>query len=236
MRRSLVILTLNEIIGVKALLPQLPAHTQGIDEVLAVDGGSTDGTCECLQEHGIRIVGQSRRGRGEAFRVAMRESTGDHVVFFSPDGNEDLRDIPRLFEALAAGADIAIASRFLPGARNEEDDQWLPLRKWVNQTFTWLANVCWNRGPYVTDTINGFRGITRAAFAKVAPQSLGYTIEYEMTIHAMKQRARIVEIPTLESPRIGGETKAPSFRTGVMFLQLFVQELRARQQPSVAGL
>lgn len=223
MRRTLVLLTLNEIDGVRVLASKLPMVV--VDEVLAIDGGSTDGTREFLQAQGIRVVVQERPGRGEAFRVAVEASSGDYLVFFSPDGNENPSDIPCVFEALDAGADMAIASRFLPEAGNEEDGALLPLRKWANQAFTSVANILWNRGPYITDTINGFRGITRAAFLKLAPRSMGYTIEYEMTIRAIKQNMNIVEIATVEGQRIGGITKGPSLEVGFSFLRFLLAEL-----------
>ena len=223
MKRALIVLTFNEIDGVRAVLPRI--SREWADEVLVVDGGSTDGTIEHCRALGFKVTGQTRRGRGEAFRVGVRETTSEALVFFSPDGNEDTADIPRLFELLSGGADIAIASRFLPASRNEEDDDWLPLRKWTNQAFSWIANVLWNRGQWVTDTINGFRGIKRGAFETLKLQSMGYTIEYEMTIRAMKRRLRVEEIPTHEGNRIGGETKAPSFQTGVVFLKLLWREM-----------
>ncbi len=190
-----------------------------------VDGGSTDGTVELCRAHDIRVVGQVRPGRGEAFRVGASVTGGEAIVFFSPDGNEDPSDIPRLFALIDDGADIAIASRFLPGARNEEDDRAWPFRKWVNQAFTVAANLIWNRGPRVTDTINGFRAIRRDVFHDLSLQSIGYTIEFEMTIRAMKARRAIRELPTVEGHRIGGETKAPSLRTGVVFARFFLAEL-----------
>ncbi|MDA2933349.1 glycosyltransferase family 2 protein [Acidobacteria bacterium AH-259-D05] len=223
MTRTLVLLTLNEIDGVRALVPHLPKEV--VDEVLAVDAGSSDGTREFLKANGIRVAVQERPGRGEAFRVAVQVSSGDHLVFFSPDGNEDPCDIPHLFDSLDAGADMVIGSRFLPGARNEEDEKLLPLRKWVNQTFTFIANMFWNRSPYITDCINGFRGITRDAFLDLAPQSIGYTIEYEMTIRAMKQGKKIIEIPTIEGQRLAGTTKGPSLQVGLSFLRFFLAEL-----------
>ncbi len=225
MGRTLVLLTLNEIDGVRALIPNLPADIA--DEILAVDGASTDGTREFLQEYNIPVYDQLKRGRGEAFRVAMSNSSGEYVVFFSPDGNEDPADIPKLFASLETGADMSIASRFLPAAKNEEDDEPLPLRKWVNLAFTLLANLIWNWGqPWITDTINGFRGIRRQAFEQLSPTSLGYTIEYELTIGAMRAGMKIAEIPTIEDQRIGGETKGASWPTGVTFLKFFLGEVQ----------
>ena len=223
MTRTLVLLTLNEIDGVKALVPRLPLDL--MDEVVAVDANSTDGTQEFLTSAGVRVLTQERQGRGEAFRVAVRNTTGEHLVFFSPDGNEDPTDIIRLFEALEAGADMAIASRFLPASKNEEDDAALPLRKWTNQAFTLMANAIWNRQRYVSDSINGYRAITRSAFGMLSPESMGYTVEYELTIRAMKKRLQIVEIPTIEGERIAGKTKGPSLQVGVSFLRFFLGEL-----------
>lgn len=226
MKRSLVILTFNEVEGVRAVLPRVPSDCA--DECLVVDGGSTDGTVEYCQSRGLRVVGQERRGRGEAFRVGAQHTTGDALVFFSPDGNEDPADIAALFEQLDLGVDIAIASRFLPGSRNEEDDQRLPFRKWANQIFSLAANAIWNSGQRVTDTINGFRAVRRSAFETLALRSMAFTIEYEMTIRAMKRRMRIIEIPTVEGKRVAGETKAPSVRTGIAFLNLLLSELLNR--------
>ena len=79
------------------------------------------------------------------------------MVFYSKYGNYDPADIPLLVDSLKQGADLAIASRFAPGARNEEDDQLLRPRAWVNLLFTLIANLLFNRGWFVSDTINGFR-------------------------------------------------------------------------------
>ncbi len=223
MSSTLILLTLNEIDGVRALLSRLPL--KALDEVLAVDGGSRDGTREFLENAGIRVILQKQPGRGEAFRIGVGASRGANIVFFSPDGNDDPDDVLRLFRELEQGAEMVIASRFVSGARNEEDDDRLRPRKWANQAFSWAANRLWNRGPYVTDTINGFRGVQRHVFEALAPSSVGFTIEYEMTIRAMKQGRRIVEIPTIVGARIAGTTKAPSFRTGLTFLNFFFREL-----------
>lgn len=219
---TLILLTYNERAGVQALLPRIPLAA--FDECLAVDGGSTDGTIEQLKAHGLRVVGQARRGRGEAFRVGVDASQGEHLVFFSPDGNEDPEDILRLLGKLRDGYDIAIASRFLPGARNEEQDSPLPLRMWANQGFSGLANMVWSRGTSISDTINGFRGITRSAFQQLRLDVRGFVIEYQMSIRAMKLGLQVAEIPTHECPRIGGESKAKTIRTGLDHLRTLLRE------------
>jgi glycosyltransferase involved in cell wall biosynthesis len=222
---TLVILTLNEIDGVTAVVPKLPLHC--LDEVLAVDGGSTDGTLEFFASRGIAVLRQERRGRGEAFRLAVERARHDRVVFFSPDGNEDPTDIPRIIDGLAAGYDMVIASRFIPGARSEDDDKFLfASRRWGNLLFTWLVNVlCARGGSHIHDTINGYRGVTRAAFRRLAPDAEGYAIEFQMSIRALQLGLRVLEFPTQESPRIGrGVSKLNAIPVGLKFLRLLVRE------------
>jgi len=221
---TLVILTLNEIDGVTQVVPKLPLHA--VDEILVVDGGSTDGTLEFFEARGIRVVRQERRGRGEAFRLAAQHARNDQLVFFSPDGNEDPDDIPRLVEGLAAGYDMVIASRFMTGGRSEDDDKFLfASRRWGNLLFTWLANVLCGRGGWITDTINGYRAVTRAAFQRLAPDAHGYAIEFQMSIRALQLGLRVLEIPTQESPRIGrGVSKLNAIPVGFRFLGVLARE------------
>lgn len=226
MRLSLVILTKNEIEGARILIPRLPRAVA--DEIFCVDGGSTDGTREFLASQNIRVVSQTSPGRGEAFRIARREAAGDALLFFSPDGNEALEDLPRFRPLLEQGADLVIASRMMESSRNEEDERFFRWRKWANKTFNFWANFFWNRGPYVTDSINGFRAVTLQAFDAMGVDSTGYTIEYQMTIRAMKRGLKIVEFPTAEGRRIGGQSGAKSFPTGVRFLKLLCSELLER--------
>ena len=222
---TLVVLTLNEIDGLTTIFPKLPTHC--IEEILAVDGGSTDGTLEFFAARGVRVVRQQRRGRGEAFRLAVEHARHERLIFFSPDGNEDPADIPRLIDGLAAGHDMVIASRFMSGARSEDDDKFLfASGRWGNLLFTWLVNVlCARGGTHIHDTINGYRGITRAAFRQLAPDADGYAIEFQLSIRALQLGLRVLEVPTLESPRIGrGVSKLNAIPVGLKFLALLMRE------------
>lgn len=225
MKSSLIILTLNEIEGVRTLYDRIPFDAA--DECFVVDGGSVDGTMEFFKERGIRVVPQEIKGRGEAFRIAVKEAKGDQLVFFSPDGNENPGDIPKLLELLTKGYDIAIASRFLSGSKNEEDDLYFPWRAWANKAFTFIANSIWNiKGNYITDTINGYRAIKKEAFNKLNIDAPGFVIEYQMSIRAMKSGLKVVEIPTIESQRLGGESTAKSIPTGFIFMKHLLREIK----------
>jgi len=224
MKISLVLLTLNEIDGLRAVFEAIPCAE--VDEVLVVDGGSIDGTRKFLKERNVRIVEQEHPGRGAAMRRAAEVAMGDVLVFFSPDGNEDPSDIGRFRPLLEGGNDLVIASRMMTGAFNEEDDQLLRWRKWANKAFTNLAHLFWGTsGSKVTDTINGYRAIRREAFERLALDSSGYTIEFQMTVRALKTGLSIVEFPTAEGQRIGGESYARSLPTGWAMLETLVAEI-----------
>lgn len=218
---TLIILTRNEIEGLKSQIKKIPF--EAVDEFFAIDYQSTDGTVEFFEKNNIPVVKQEKKGRGEAFLLAAKKARGKYLIFFSPDGNENPADIPKIVSLLKEGNDLAIASRFLKQSRNEEDNQFLKLRKWVNQAFSLLVRVIW--GGKVSDTINGYRGISLEAFKKLKLTASGFAIEFQMTIRALKLKMKIAEIPTIEGNRIGGQSTAIAIPTGLNFLKLLLQEI-----------
>ena len=221
MKKTLVVLTYNEIEGLSALWESIPFAAA--DEVIAIDPGSTDGTLGFFEARRTRVIRQAKRGRGEAFRIAAREAAGDVLCFFSPDGNENPADIPRLFAKIEEGYDLAIASRFLPGARHDEANRAIPVRALANRLFTTAAGLLF--GGRIADTINGFRAIRRDRFLELAPDAEGFAIEFQISIRAMKKKLRIAEIPTIEGDRIGGQSTAHSIPTGLKVLRVLLREL-----------
>lgn len=229
MKIALCILTRNELPCIEIIYPQLEKlNSPGYNDIYVIDGGSTDGTVEYFERKEITVLSQSKRGRGEAFQIAFEKISADAYIFFSPDGNEDLNDLHRFRIELDKGADIVIASRMMEGASNEEDHQLFRFRKWANNVFNLLANLFFRRnGKYITDSINGYRAITKAAAKKLKLDAFDYTIEYQMTIRGFKNRLTIIEFPTAEGRRVAGETGAPSFQTGLCFIKRFFHELRS---------
>ena len=226
-KTSLIILTRNEITGVKAQIRKIPF--EAVDEFFAVDYKSTDGTVEFFKKHLIPVVNQQKPGRGEAFRLAVKKAKGENLIFFSPDGNENPADIPRLISLLKEGNDLVIASRFMKGSRNEEDDKALKFRAWANKAFTLMVRLFW--GGSVTDTINGYRGIKKDLFKKLNLDAAGFAIEFQMTIRALKTKAKISEIPTIEGNRIGGQSTSYAIPTGFKFIYYLFREILLGNRP-----
>ncbi len=218
---SLIILTRNEIEGLKALIRKIPFETA--DEYFAIDYKSTDGTLEFFKKHQIEIVAQKEPGRGKAFELGALRAKGKYLAFFSPDGNENPADIPKLITLLKNGADLAIASRFMKGSRNEEDDKVLKPRAWANRMFSLAVRVFW--GGKVTDSINGYRAIRKDALKKLRLDASGFAVEYQMTIRALKLGLKVSEIPTIEGNRIGGQSTSYAIPTGLKFLGYLLREI-----------
>ncbi len=222
-RTSLVILTLNEVEGLRAVFDKIPRDS--VDEILGIDGGSTDGTVEFLQGRGVRVVRQQGKGRGSAMILGGQLASGDAAIFFSPDGNEDPRDIPKIVGRLNEGYDLVIASRFMPGAQSDDSDDPLRIRRLGDNVFTVLVNRLW-KGPKVTDSINGYRGVRRSVMERLNLDATYYEIEMQMTIRCKKLGYRITEIPTIEFPRAEGtKTKSKTWKMGLFFARAIIREL-----------
>lgn len=218
---SLIILTRNEIEGLKALIRKIPF--EAVDEFFAVDYNSVDGTVEFFKKNQIEVVKQKQPGRGRAFELGLKRAKGQFLVFFSPDGNENPADIPKLIALVKKGNDLAIASRFTRGARNEDDDKVFKFRAWANRAFTFAVRVLW--GSQVTDTINGYRAIRRDSLSLLKLDATGFAIEYQMTIRALKLGMKIAEIPTTEGNRIGGQSTSYAIPTGFKFIYYLGREI-----------
>lgn len=218
---TLVILTFNEINGISALYDKIPFNQ--FKQYFVIDPGSKDGTLEFWKKKKVPVIIQKVRGRGEAFRIGCTKAKYENVVFFSPDGNEDPKDIINLVKCLEEGYDMAIASRFMKGSRADDSEDFIPLRGLGNRMFTLIADIIW-RGR-LTDSINGFRAIKKSKFRELNPDSHGFGIEYQISIRALKLKYKLKEIPTHEGDRIGGQSTAHTFETGMLFIKLILKEL-----------
>ena len=98
MSTVITVLTLDEIDGVTAIMPRV--KREWADEIVFVDGGSTDGTIEKAEEMGFKVIHQTNKGEGNAFRIGIENTKSDYVMMFSPDGNDVPEDIPKIISKI----------------------------------------------------------------------------------------------------------------------------------------
>src|SRR5271156_3048782 len=127
-----------------------------VSEVILVDGNSTDDTVSVAQRlrPGITIVGQSRKGKGNALACGFAVATGDFIVMLDADGSTNPAEIPRFVNALKEGADFAKGSRFMPGAGSSDISRLRQvgnffLNKWVNLIYgTRYTDLCYGYNAF----------------------------------------------------------------------------------------
>jgi len=227
---TILALTLNEIDGVQVILPQI--DRRWCQQLLVVDGGSTDGTIEWCRANGYEVYVQQRRGIRFAYLEVLDRIQGDIVVTLSPDGNCPVAAIPKLVAAVEGGADLVIGSRYLGLATSEDDDVVTGFGNWL---FTRTVNIL--HGGRYTDAMVIFRAFrTSLVYALdlhkdesyALPERLfGTVMSWEplMSVRAAKRRMTIGEVAVGEPPRIGGSRKLQLFRWGAAYYFQFWREL-----------
>lgn len=224
MKVALCLIVWNEIEGVELDVPRLPLDE--FDEVFAVDGGSTDGTVEYLDNYGIAVHPQPKPGLNAAYVHANRVATSDAIVVFFPKGTIPTDDLLKFRTLLDQGYDLIIASRQIQGSRNEEDDHFLRPRKWSVFCLAILAALLWRReGWFVRDVLHGVKAWKRDAFAAMDILEHGLSIDIEMVVRSYKLRLNRTEFPTTETARVHGDTAFKLWPTGKKLLKYLWYEL-----------
>lgn len=230
MKVTLLVPTLNEIDGMKAIMPQI--NPAWCDQVLILDGGSTDGTAEWAREQGYSVYVQKEPGLRQAYREVWPMIEGDVVLTFSPDGNSIPDVIPLLTRKMAEGYDMVIASRYLQDA-SSEDDTWLT--GFGNWFFTRTVNILF--GAHYTDAMVIYRiyrtnlvyelDLDKDRSYRTAEKLFCTRISWEplLSVRAAKRKLRIAEIPAREPPRVAGKRKLQIWRWGAAYYFQFIREI-----------
>ena len=222
LKKTLVLYTMNEIDGVKAIFDKIPIHL--FDQFFVMDNHSDDGTVEFLEEHNVKVIQQKKPGRTNALIEAVGYAIGDIIVSLSSDGNENPEDIPKILEKFGEGYEMVTASRFLPDSKVDVGDDKLRIRVFGNKLCAFLVNACW--GTNVTDTTNALRGITKSCYKRAKLNTFGYTENFQLTIRCAKLKIKITEVPTEELPRIGGIVKSDTKGVMINMIKAFLNELK----------
>jgi len=230
MKVTLIVTTLNEIDGMKVIMPRI--KKDWCDQVLVLDGGSIDGTIEYAKKQGYEIYIQRQEGFRHAYIEALPLIKGDIVITFSPDGNSIPELIPVLINKIKEGYDMVIVSRYFNGAKSEDDDIITAFGNWL---FTSTVNLLY--GARYTDVMVIFRAYkTKIIFdldlnkeeAYIMPEKLFRCVlswEPLLSVRAAKRKLKVSEIPGDEPPRIGGVRKLKVWKWGAGYYFQFFREL-----------
>jgi glycosyltransferase involved in cell wall biosynthesis len=237
-RVSVVIPALNEARNLPHVFARLPAD---IHEVIIVDGHSVDDTVAVARRlrPDVRIVTQTRRGKGNALACGFVAATGDIIAMIDADGSTDPAEIPLFVRALLDGADFAKGSRFAAGGGSSDITR---LRGLGNRALGLLVNLCY--GTRYSDLCYGFNvfwrrhlpvlGLDAASPAPPGGGRLwgdGFEVETLINIRVAVARLSVTEVPSFEHDRIHGASNLSAFRDGIRILRTIVAERRgARHQ------
>lgn len=191
-----------------------------MDEVIVVDGQSSDGTAEVARALGVRVLTDSGKGKGEAVRRGIEAATHECIVLMDADGSHAPADIPRLAEALERGADLVIGSRIRGGS-----DEWSgSFGRFVRMMGSHLVLVAINYrfGIRLTDCQNGFRAIRASTGRNLGLRENGFAIEQEMVMRALINGCRVGEIGCHEYERRSGVSKLNLFKVWPDILRTLV--------------
>jgi glycosyltransferase involved in cell wall biosynthesis len=214
---SVVIPALNEARNIGWVLERLPAC---VDEVILVDGHSTDGTVEVARRirPDVRAIAQRGRGKGDALRTGFAAARGDCVVMIDADGSMDPAEIDRCLGSLETHA-IVKGSRFAAGGGTADMELY---RRLGNRLLLGLVNLLY--GASFTDLCYGLFAFRRDQLDKLELRSDGFEIETEIVVRALRAGIDIGEVPSFEAPRRFGSSNLHTWSDGRRVLRTLLRE------------
>ena len=180
---------------------------QGFDNILVIDGNSTDSTRAIAKRAGARVVIQRGKGKGAAVRQAFELIDSDIIVMIDGDGTYLPTEVQRLIEPIERGeAEHVIGNRFAYGGAFAI----------LHRLGNWFLNKIFSigYGLELQDILSGYRAFTKGAVKKMTLRKEGFEIEAEMTVESVKRGIKLKEVPISYRKR-RGKSKLNFFRDGM---------------------
>lgn len=198
-RLSIIIPVFNERATVEELISRVIEVETGLEhEIILVDDGSTDGTCDIYPEIKKRWPDETiqikllpeNRGKGAALREGFALATGEIILIQDADLEYDPRDYPRLLRPILEGkADVVYGSRFVGSDFHRVHLFWHMIG---NKTLTLLSNMMTNLN--LTDMETCYKVFRSEVLQSIHIKSNTFTVEPELTAKIAKGKWRVFEV------------------------------------------
>ena len=203
---TVVIPCYNEEEGIARVIPALP---DSVDEIIVVDNNCTDRTTEVALGLGARVVPESRKGYGAAYKAGLTAVKSDITVTMDGDGTYPMEEIEHCVDYLLDNdLDFVSASRFPlkdPAAMNFSN-------KVGNGLLTFASLLLFMKG--IKDSQSGMWIFKSSIYPLLDPKSDGMPFSEEIKIAAIRHpEVRFDECHINYHPRIG-EVKLEKWRDG----------------------
>jgi glycosyltransferase involved in cell wall biosynthesis len=228
---SVVIPTLNEARNLPHVFSLLPP---ALHEVIIVDGNSTDDTIAVARRlrPDVRIITQSRSGKGNALACGFAAATGDIIAMVDADGSADPAEIPRFVTALLGGADFAKGTRFAGDGGSSDITRLRRLGNWVLSTMvnllcgTKYSDLCYGYNAFWRRHVPVFGLDTESAIPAGGGRLWGDGFEVETLINIRIAQAGldVIEVPSYEHERIHGVSNLNAYSDGLRVLRTILAE------------
>jgi glycosyltransferase involved in cell wall biosynthesis len=207
---SVVIPTLNEAGNILEAVNTIHKELAYPNEIIVVDGNSTDGTMELIKDTSFcRLILEPRRGYGIALRTGMKNAKGNIIVMVDGDGTYEVKHINRLVERmLEKDADMVLATRMFDPKKAMGFTNFIG-----NKIITLVYDFFYSQ--LLSDTQSGFRAISHECIDNVPLVEGDMAFATEMLVQFAKVGYNMVEIPTTYKPRKYGKTKLKPFKSGI---------------------
>jgi glycosyltransferase (TIGR04182 family) len=204
----ILIPTLNEAETIGSVIDDFTER--GFENILVVDGDSTDGTREIAESKGARVVVQSGSGKGQAVREGLRHVEVPYVLMLDGDATYRVEDADAMLEPLFAGrAEHVIGDRFA----DMEDGAMSRLNQVGNRIINRAFSLI--HGRNLQDILSGYRAFTVESLDRISLSAEGFGIETELAVECVKHGIPTEVVPIRYEARPDeSETNLHPFRDG----------------------